>query len=44
MTTGATLQNLQTAAGKDFDWHNPVSLPRGNDRILALGLRISSPA
>ena len=44
MTTGATLENLQTAAGKDFDWHNPVSLPRGNDRILALGLRISSPA
>ena len=43
MTTGAMLANLQTAAGIDFAWRNPVSLPEGNDRILALGLRISSP-
>ncbi len=41
MVTGATLANLQTAAGLDFTWRNPVSLPGGNDRILALGLRIS---
>lgn len=44
MTTGADLSTVQAAAGPGFRWSNPVPLPGGEDRLLALGLRVSLPA
>lgn len=44
MTTGAELATLRTAAGAEFSWIEPVSLPYADDRILALGQRVISAA
>jgi 16S rRNA (guanine527-N7)-methyltransferase len=45
MTTGAELEKLKGIAGAGFAWGDPVGLPGGDDRILALGARtVSSPA
>jgi 16S rRNA (guanine527-N7)-methyltransferase len=42
MTTGAQIAQLQKAAGTEISWGEPVKLPLGEDRILALGRRVSS--
>jgi 16S rRNA (guanine527-N7)-methyltransferase len=45
MTTGSELDAVKAAAGKGFEWRAPVSLPGGDDRIVALGQRKpNSPA
>jgi 16S rRNA (guanine527-N7)-methyltransferase len=44
MTTGAKLEALKTAAGAEFSWAHPVVGLGGEDRLLALGERISLPA
>jgi len=44
MTTRAQIATLQSAAGAGFSWSEPVPLPFADDRILALGQRVSSPA
>jgi 16S rRNA (guanine527-N7)-methyltransferase len=45
MTTGAEVPGLQTAVGTRFFWREAVSLPSGEDRLLALGAKeVSSPA
>ena len=42
MTTGAEIARLRKAAGTQISWGEPVKLPFGDDRILALGRRVSS--
>ena len=42
MTTGGEIAQLQKAAGTEISWGEPVNLPFGDDRILALGQRVSS--
>jgi 16S rRNA (guanine527-N7)-methyltransferase len=42
MTTGAGIAQLRKAAGTEISWGEPVNLPFGEDRILALGRRVSS--
>ena len=42
MTTGAEIARLRKAAGAEISWSEPVKLPFGEDRILALGRRVSS--
>ena len=42
MTTGAEIARLRKAAGKQISWSEPVKLAFGDDRILALGRRVSS--
>jgi 16S rRNA (guanine527-N7)-methyltransferase len=37
MTTGKELEALQSAAGTEFAWAEPLPLPGGQDRLLALG-------
>lgn len=44
MTTNADLGELRAAAGAQFSWSEPIRLPGGDNRILALGRRISSAA
>lgn len=44
MTTGAELGSLKAAAGTEISWSEPKELPFGNNRILALGQRVSSEA
>ncbi len=44
MTTGAEIAQLRKAAGEQISWGEPVKLPFGDDRILALGRRVSSGA
>jgi 16S rRNA (guanine527-N7)-methyltransferase len=44
MTTGVELGSLKAAAGTEISWSEPKELPFGNNRILALGQRISSEA
>ena len=44
MTTRAQIASLQGAAGAGFSWTESVPLPLADDRILALGQRINSPA
>ena len=44
MTTGASLDALKTAAGAVFSWEHPVAPLGGEDRVLALGERVSLPA
>jgi 16S rRNA (guanine527-N7)-methyltransferase len=39
MTTGAELDNLQRAAGPEFNWMKTHPLPGSNDRIVAIGSR-----
>jgi 16S rRNA (guanine527-N7)-methyltransferase len=41
MTTVASLAELQTAAGPQFNWKESVRLPGSESRILALGQKIS---
>jgi 16S rRNA G527 N7-methylase RsmG len=43
MTTGAELAALQAAVGEEFSWGAPIPLPGGEDRMVAVGKRISSP-
>jgi 16S rRNA (guanine527-N7)-methyltransferase len=40
MTTGAELEDLQSAAGSAFSWAAPVSLAEGSGRVVALGARL----
>jgi 16S rRNA (guanine527-N7)-methyltransferase len=42
MTTRGDLEKLRDAAGDGFDWQDPVKMPGGDDRILALGKRMFS--
>lgn len=42
MTTGAEVARLRKAAGKQISWSEPVKLAFGDDRILALGRRVSA--
>lgn len=44
MTTGASAEPQQAAAGEAFAWEIPILLPGGVDRQLFLGQRISSAA
>jgi 16S rRNA (guanine527-N7)-methyltransferase len=44
MTTNADLAGLQKAAGAGFSWSDSVRLPCGDERIMALGQLVSSPA
>jgi 16S rRNA (guanine527-N7)-methyltransferase len=45
MTTSKELEAFQSAAGAEFAWAEPLALPGGQDRLLALGARsISLPA
>ncbi len=44
MTTGADLAGLQAAAGAEFAWPQLLTLPGGNDRLLALGVSGSGSA
>ena len=44
MTTGKELDALKRAAGAEFSWAYPVGMLGGEDRLLALGERISLPA
>jgi 16S rRNA (guanine527-N7)-methyltransferase len=45
MTTRGDLATLQAAAGTGLSWSEPVKLPGGEERVLALGKqRVSSPA
>jgi 16S rRNA (guanine527-N7)-methyltransferase len=37
MTTGKELEALHSAAGAEFAWVEPLPLPGGQDRLLALG-------
>jgi 16S rRNA (guanine527-N7)-methyltransferase len=43
MTTGTDLARVQEAAGSEFSWSSSIRLPGGEDRLLALGSRISLP-
>lgn len=44
MTTVAGGNELRGAAGAEVVWNEPVRLPSGNDRILALGRRVKLTA
>lgn len=44
MTTTTDLPTLQAAAGPAFTWNDPILLPGGESRILALGQKSASPA
>lgn len=44
MATKKELAALQTAAGAEISWSEPIPLPNATDRILALGQRVSSAA
>lgn len=44
MTTGKELATLQSATGTEICWNEPIRLPDGNDRVLALGQKINSGA
>ncbi len=39
MTTGAQWAEVRAAAGPGFAWEDPVALPGGEDRVLALAKR-----
>jgi 16S rRNA (guanine527-N7)-methyltransferase len=41
MTTDASLAELQTAAGPQFNWREPIRLPGSESRILAIGQKTS---
>jgi len=44
MSTDADVVRLQAAAGAEFSWNEPRRLPFGEQRVLALGRRVSSQA
>jgi len=44
MTTGAEIPGLRSATGAGISWQEPERLPLGDDRVLALGRRVSSRA
>ncbi len=44
MTTDGAFAELQSAAGSQFSWNEPVRLPESEFRILALGHRVKPPA
>ena len=37
LATSGTQDSLQTAAGNEFTWPDPISLPGSDDRVLLLG-------
>jgi hypothetical protein len=39
MTAGKELDALKKAAGVEFAWIEPLPMPGGKDRVLALGVR-----
>ena len=41
MTTHADLPGIRAVAGPQFSWAAPVSLPGSDNRILALGQRLT---
>jgi 16S rRNA (guanine527-N7)-methyltransferase len=41
MTTDASLAELQTSAGPQFNWREPIRLPGSESRILAIGQKTS---
>jgi 16S rRNA (guanine527-N7)-methyltransferase len=40
MTTGAESTNLQSIAGDEYTWTEPVLLPVGEDRLIAIAKRV----
>jgi len=44
MTTRGDIASLQTVAGTQIMWAEPLKLPVGNHRVLAMGRRINSAA
>jgi 16S rRNA (guanine527-N7)-methyltransferase len=44
MTSSAELAGLQAASGSGFSWSSPIALPDAENRVLALGNRLSSPS
>jgi len=44
MTTEAGAELVRAAAGREFSWSHPLSLAGGEQRVLAMGQRISSGA
>lgn len=42
MTTRTTLAALQSAAGANFSWSQPIFLPGSESRLLVLGQKVSS--
>jgi 16S rRNA (guanine527-N7)-methyltransferase len=42
MTTTEQLPVLQASAGKGFEWQEPVVMPGGESKLLALGRKINS--
>lgn len=44
MTTGAEVACLQAVAGVEYSWVSALPLPGGEDRLVALAKRITSPA
>lgn len=44
MTSGVELAALHATAGSGFTWSNPIALPNAENRVLALGKRLDSPA
>jgi hypothetical protein len=44
MTTRADLAALEAAAGREYSWELILPLAGGEDRVVAIGKRISLPA
>jgi 16S rRNA (guanine527-N7)-methyltransferase len=44
MTSREELAALRAVAGSGFSWSNSIALPNAENRVLALGKRLSSPA
>jgi 16S rRNA (guanine527-N7)-methyltransferase len=43
MTTSGELSMLQNGVGAAWSWNEPVALPDGDNTVLALGSRLSTP-
>jgi len=44
MTTRADLAALEAAAGGEYSWEQTIQLPGSEDRVVAVGKRVSLPA
>jgi hypothetical protein len=44
MTTRADLAALEAAAGGEYSWGQTIQLPGSEDRVVAIGKRVSLPA
>jgi 16S rRNA (guanine527-N7)-methyltransferase len=44
MTTRADLAALEAAAGGEYSWEQTIQLPGSEDRVVAIGKRVSLPA